>query len=120
MQLKTIGLGLGAFAAGAAGAAAVAAGLRRAVAAPALFGDAAGSGDEGGTLATAPSGGDGHVPTDLLAAEPVTPATRAPEAFRPDPTAVPTAAEREALRPATGPAPTLVADRGGAPAEFAA
>ena len=37
---------------------------------------------------------------------------RAPEAFRPDPTAVPTKAERESLRPATGPAPSLVADRG--------
>lgn len=53
-----------------------------------------------------------HVPTDLIATEPVTKETRAPEAFRPDPTAVPTAEEREALRPATGPAPTLVADRG--------
>jgi len=53
-----------------------------------------------------------HVPVDLIADEPVTTATRAPEAFRPDPTAVPTDAEREALRPATGPAPTLVADRG--------
>ena len=37
---------------------------------------------------------------------------RAPEAFRPDPTAVPTKAEREALRPATGPAPSFAADRG--------
>ena len=37
---------------------------------------------------------------------------RAPEAFRPDPTAVPTKAERESLRPVTGPAPSLVADRG--------
>ena len=53
-----------------------------------------------------------HVPTDLLSDAPVTTATRAPDAFRPDPTAVPTAEEREALRPATGPAPTLVADRG--------
>jgi hypothetical protein len=53
-----------------------------------------------------------HVPTDLLANAPVTIETRAPDAFRPDPTAVPTAEEREALRPATGPAPTLVADRG--------
>lgn len=42
----------------------------------------------------------------------IPPAERAPEHFRPDPTAVPTAEEREALRPATGPAPTLVADRG--------
>lgn len=53
-----------------------------------------------------------HVPTDLLSDEPVTAATRAPDAFRPDPTAVPTAEEREALRPATGPAPSLSADRG--------
>lgn len=53
-----------------------------------------------------------HVPTDLIGDERVTIATRAPEAFRPDPTAVPTEAEREALRPATGPAPTLAADRG--------
>ena len=37
---------------------------------------------------------------------------RAPDAFRPDPTAVPTKAEREALRPATGPAPSFAADRG--------
>ncbi|MBB5716116.1 hypothetical protein [Sphingomonas aerophila] len=53
-----------------------------------------------------------HVPTDLLGDEPPRPGDRAPEAFRPDPTAVPTPEEREALRPATGPAPTLVADRG--------
>ena len=53
-----------------------------------------------------------HVPTDLIGAERVSTETRAPDAFRPDPTAVPTAEEREALRPATGPAPTLVADRG--------
>ena len=53
-----------------------------------------------------------HVPTDLLSDAPVTTATRAPDAFRPDPTAVPTAEEREGLRPATGPAPTLAADRG--------
>ena len=37
---------------------------------------------------------------------------RAPAAFRPDPTAVPTKAERESLRPATGPAPSFAADRG--------
>lgn len=53
-----------------------------------------------------------HVPTDLIGDAPVTIETRAPDAFRPDPTAVPTAEERDALRPATGPAPTLVADRG--------
>lgn len=53
-----------------------------------------------------------HEATDLAADEPVTKFSRAPDAFRPDPTAVPTAAEREALRPATGPAPSLAADRG--------
>ena len=37
---------------------------------------------------------------------------RAPDAFRPDPTAVPTKAERESLRPATGPAPSFAGDRG--------
>lgn len=36
---------------------------------------------------------------------------RAPEAFRPDPTAPVPASEREGLRPATGPAPTLVEGR---------
>lgn len=53
-----------------------------------------------------------HVPTDLLGDRRPAPGDRAPEAFRPDPTAVPSAEERESLRPATGPAPTLVADRG--------
>jgi hypothetical protein len=38
--------------------------------------------------------------------------TRAPVDFRPDPTAPVSAADREALRPATGPSPSLVADRG--------
>lgn len=37
---------------------------------------------------------------------------RAPEAFRPDPTAPVPASEREGLRPATGPSPSMVADRG--------
>jgi len=59
-----------------------------------------------------PNGAVDHAAPDLAAADPVRADARAPEAFRPDPTAVPTAAEREALRPATGPAPTLVADRG--------
>jgi len=53
-----------------------------------------------------------HVPTDLMGDTLPGNDTRAVEAFRPDPTAVPTEAEKEALRPATGPAPTLVADRG--------
>ncbi|WP_343518328.1 hypothetical protein [Sphingomonas sp.] len=39
------------------------------------------------------------------------PEDRAPEAFRPDPTAPVPASEREGLRPATGPAPTLVEGR---------
>lgn len=34
---------------------------------------------------------------------------RAPDAFRPDPTAAVPASEREGLRPATAPAPTMVA-----------
>jgi hypothetical protein len=53
-----------------------------------------------------------HVPTDLMGDTHPGSDSRAAEAFRPDPTAVPTDAEKEALRPATGPAPTLVADRG--------
>ncbi|WP_443583370.1 hypothetical protein [Sphingomonas sp. CLY1604] len=53
-----------------------------------------------------------HVPTDLMGDAHPGNDTRAVEAFRPDPTAVPTDEEKEALRPATGPAPTLVADRG--------
>jgi hypothetical protein len=40
------------------------------------------------------------------------PHDRAPEAFRPDPTAVPTKEERESLRPATGHAPSFAEDRG--------
>jgi len=55
---------------------------------------------------------DGHAAPDLASGVDVTADTRAPEHFRPDPTAVPTAEEREALRPATGPAPGFAADRG--------
>lgn len=55
--------------------------------------------------------GEGHVPTDLL--DPGHNADdRAIADFRPNMDAPMTAAEREALRPATGPAPTLSADRG--------
>lgn len=55
----------------------------------------------------------GHPAPDLAANQPPPGShERAPEHFRPDPTAVPTAEEREALRPATGPAPSLAADRG--------
>ena len=56
----------------------------------------------------APSGGDGHAAPDLTADTPVAIHTRAPEAFRPDMDAPMTPEEREALRPATGPSPTLV------------
>lgn len=45
---------------------------------------------------------EGHDAPDLaLDAEPAG-TERAPEAFRPDPTAIPTAAERESLRPPAG------------------
>jgi hypothetical protein len=54
-----------------------------------------------------------HEAPDLAPDAPIPGTDRAPEAFRPDPTAPVPAAEREALRPATGPAPTLVEDRGG-------
>lgn len=53
-----------------------------------------------------------HAAPDLAADAPTPGTTRAPDAFRPDPTAPVPAAERESLRPATGPAPTLSADRG--------
>lgn len=54
-----------------------------------------------------------HVPVDLALDKPHPgPRDRAPEAFRPDPTAPVPAGERDALRPATGPAPSLVQDRG--------
>lgn len=53
-----------------------------------------------------------HVPIDLLGGERPAPGDRAPADFRPDMAAPMSAAEREALRPATGPAPSLIADRG--------
>ncbi len=49
---------------------------------------------------------DGHAAPDLAAD--ATPGERAPAAFRPDMDAPMSAAEREALRPASGPSPTLV------------
>lgn len=55
----------------------------------------------------------GHPAPDLDPdAQRPTAENRAPEHFRPDPTAPVAAADREALRPATGPSPSLVADRG--------
>jgi hypothetical protein len=139
MDIKKLGLGLGAFAAGAAawtwGASRYGDKLARGLNLdPALDnGTGAVPGDSTtspvaprpATMAAAPvgmaetekghtnaPGNEGHVPVDLMAAGDPGAGGRADPAFRPDPTAVPTDAEREALRPATGPAPTLVADRG--------
>lgn len=57
------------------------------------------------------SASEGHVPTDLL--DPKRNADdRAVADFRPDMSAPMTAAEREALRPATGAGPSMVASRG--------
>lgn len=56
---------------------------------------------------------EGHAAPDLaLDKDRPGPTNRAPEAFRPDPTAPVSAADREALRPATGPVPTMVEPRG--------
>jgi hypothetical protein len=56
----------------------------------------------------APAGTEGHEAPDLALGQPHPDASsRAPEAFRPDPTAAVPASERDALRPATMPAPTL-------------
>lgn len=59
--------------------------------------------------AQGPSGAEHAAPDLALDAPRPGPDDRAPEAFRPDPTAPVPESEREALRPATGPAPTLVA-----------
>jgi hypothetical protein len=56
---------------------------------------------------------DGHAVPDLEGDKHPGPNDRAVEHFRPDPTAPVSAADREALRPATGPAPGFAADRGG-------
>lgn len=140
MNYKNIGFGLGAFAAGAVAWTAAAAafgpkpGSRRSTSS-ADAGEGAVPGDsttspiapKPATMAAAPVGmaetekhfeerpgnpAAEHVPTDLMGDTHPGGDARAAEAFRPDPTAVPTDAEKEALRPATGPAPTLVADRG--------
>lgn len=58
----------------------------------------------------APTGLEGHAAPDLSAD--AAPGARAPEAFRPAIDAPMTPAEREALRPATGPSPSLVSDEG--------
>ena len=52
-----------------------------------------------------------HVPTDLMAdADPGS--SRAPDAFRPDPTAPVPDSMRDSLRPATGPAKAFAANEG--------
>ncbi|MCP3735816.1 hypothetical protein M9979_13120 [Sphingomonas sp. RP10(2022)] len=140
MDYRKIGFGLGAFAAGAAAwtAATAAFGPKPGARRPASSDDdgvGAVPGDSTtspvtprpATMAAAPVGmaetekhfeeragnpAAEHVPTDLMGDTHPGSGDRAAEAFRPDPTAVPTDAERESLRPATGPAPTLVADRG--------
>ena len=81
MKLRHVAVGLGAVAAGFV-AAAISLGRRR------------------------PDAQEGHAAPDLAAD--AAPTARAPVAFRPDMDAPMTAAEREALRPAPGPAPTLV------------
>ena len=59
------------------------------------------------------TGDAGHSAPDLALDRPHPgPNDRAPDAFRPDPTAAVPASEREALRPATGPAPSMVEPRG--------
>lgn len=55
---------------------------------------------------------DGHKAPDLEGDTHPGPNDRAPDHFRPDPTAPVSAADRESLRPATGPAPGFAADRG--------
>lgn len=55
---------------------------------------------------------DGHRVPDLEGDKHPGPHDRAVDHFRPDPTAPVPASEREALRPATGPAPGFAANRG--------
>lgn len=62
-------------------------------------------------LGNRPDGGE-HPAPDLKPAAPTPGTNRAPVDFRPDPTAAVPDSERESLRPATGPAPTLAANRG--------
>ncbi len=64
-----------------------------------------------GVATAAPDPSPEHVPTDLLADTP-SGQTRAPDAFRPDPTAPVPPEMRESLRPATGPAKAFAANEG--------
>jgi hypothetical protein len=70
---------------------------------------AAGAALVGAVVRARQSGGAEHEAPDLALDQPRPGADdRAPIAFRPDPTAPVSAAERESLRPATGPAPSMV------------
>lgn len=70
-------------------------------------------------FAARPKGGE-HPAPDLAPDQPHPgPDHRAPVDFRPDPTAPVPASERDSLRPATGPAPSLVEDRGAMRSETA-
>lgn len=53
-----------------------------------------------------------HAAPDLAADAPPVGSQRAPDAFRPDPTAPVPDSERDALRPATGPGPSITSPRG--------
>lgn len=114
MDIRKVGLGLASFGAGVAALAVGAIALGRRQAAP---GGGTAPKPLDATAADGPapsyqqarevaaSGDEGHAAPDL--APDATPGGRAPEAFRPDMDAPMTPAEREALRPATGPSPTL-------------
>lgn len=116
MKLRSLAIGLGAFAAGTA--ALVAGAVTLATRAKPEDGEGGQPApqplaDNGPTphQQPAPTGDEGHAAPDLAAdAEPD---SRAPEAFRPNIDAPMSPAEREALRPATGPSPSLVSDEGG-------
>lgn len=125
MKVKALAIGLGAFA---AGTAALAAGAVALATRPRPKGEGGRSGpapqpdspqpsaalpDNGPTppAQPAPAGAQGHAAPDLAAD--AAPGQRAPQAFRPDIDAPMTPEEREALRPATGPSPSLVSDEGG-------
>ena len=64
-----------------------------------------------GVVAASTSSSPEHVPTDLMAKTPPG-QSRAPDAFRPDPTAPVPPEMRESLRPATGPATGFAANEG--------
>lgn len=102
MDYRKLGLGIGAF------VGATAALLGGAVLAESYARrKGASAGDEADDT-PAPTALPEHVPTDLTGDHQPGAHDRAPPAFRPDMDARMSAAEREALRPATGPGPSLV------------